>query len=203
MAITGTAAAGAAASSSAMAAATAVAVAASVAATALQMKNASDLAEQQAEAQRKNNEAKMHALEDNYSQLSKIEQDALKESADQAMAAQKDYVVARGRVNTMAAATGTAGMSLSTQLGDLERDKLNNYTAIQQTRQSKLDNTYNQALQMKAQAEGNMDISPISRPSYAAGALSMLGTIANGYGQYQRDKPAMDMGKAANPRAGG
>ena len=72
MAITGTAAAGAAASSTAMATATAVAVAASVAATALQMKNASDLAEQQAEAQKKNNEAKMHALEDNYSQLSKI-----------------------------------------------------------------------------------------------------------------------------------
>lgn len=165
----------------AAAAATAISVAASVVSIAQANANANA----QEEAAEKRNQQLVEQTVANYDELSEVEREAQQRSLEDAVSVQKDYFQQKGRINVMAAAMGTGGQSVASQLGDLEREKYTNYNTILLSRQAEQDNIRSQAENMRYQAASSMDVSPISRPSWAAGALSVGATALNGYSQYQ------------------
>lgn len=180
------------------------AMAASVAATAIQVEDGRKQANAATEQQEIHNREQAKAIEQSYGEMSQVEQQALLEEQDSNIDLQKQYMAARGRVNTMAAASGTGGASVEAQMLGLDRDRLHNMDAIQATRQSKLDNITNQARQIRSQGQAGMDYSPISRPSWAAGALKIGSTALSAYGTAQSSLRANEMAAPANgPKSGG
>lgn len=180
------------------------AMAASAAATVIQVQDGRKAADAQAEQQEIHNREQSRAIEQSYGDLSQVEQDALLEEADSNIDMQKQYMMQRGRVNTMAAASGMGGMSVAQQEKGLARDRAHNLESIQNTRQSKLDNVTNQAKQIRSQGMAGMDYSPISRPSWAVGALQVGSTVLGGMSAASQAQGKLDMAKQANtPKMGG
>lgn len=129
----------------------------------------------------------------NYDQLSESELETQNRALDDSLEMQKDYLQSKGRVNVMAAAMGTGGQSVSSQLGDLNRTKYSNYNTILQTRQAELDNIADQATSIRYNASASADTAPISRPSWASAALSIGSTAAGAYTSYQTTKANNDL----------
>ncbi len=121
----------------------------------------------------------------NYDELADVERDAAERANEDAISVQKDYIKGKGRINVMAAAMGTAGQSVTGQLSALEREKYSNYNTILLSRQAEQDNIRSQAENMRYQAANSMQVSPVSRPSYAAAALNLGSVSLSGYSNYQ------------------
>lgn len=149
------------------------------------------VANAQQQAQQRRNEALSQQAVDNYDQLADIELEQQQKSIDTTLEVQKNYIQEKGRVNVMSAAMGTGGMSVTSQLKDLEQQKYSNYSTILKDKQIRMDNIRSQASAIRYQAANSMDISPISRPSYAAAALNIGSSLASGYAGIQQGK-AMD-----------
>lgn len=149
------------------------------------------VANAQKQAQQRRNEALSQQAVDNYDQLADIELEQQQKSIDTTLEVQKNYIQEKGRVNVMSAAMGTGGMSVTSQLKDLEQQKYSNYSTILKDKQVRMDNIRSQASAIRYQAANSMDISPISRPSYAAAALNIGSSLASGYAGIQQGK-AMD-----------
>lgn len=196
---------GAAAASSAATAATAVAVAVSVASAAYSMYSARQNAQAQEEAAEKRNKQQVETTIANYGELSEAELDAQKQSLDDSLTMQREYLREKGRINVMAAYSGTGGMSVASQLQDLERVKFNNYDALQMSQQASFDNIADQAESMRYGAMASMDVTPISRPSWFAGALNIGSAAVSGYSGIQKAQAAQELAQPAQPKltAGG
>lgn len=162
-------------------AATAVSIAATVASTAQAQSNAR-AQERAAEAR---NQQLVEQTVANYDELADVELDAQQRAIDDTISVQKDYIQNKGRINVMAAAMGTGGQSVASQLSDLEREKYSNYNTILLSRQAEQDNIRSQAETMRYQAASGMSVSPVSRPSYAAAALNIGTTALSGYSDYK------------------
>lgn len=194
----------------AYAAATAAQVAAvaataiSVAATAVSVAQANANADAQEKAAEKRNDQLVEQTVANYDELARVELDAQQQSNDESIEVQKGYIQEKGRINVMAAAMGTGGQSVSSQLSDLEREKYSNYSTILQNRQAKQDNIRSQAENMRYQAAASMDVNPVSRPSFAATALSLGSTAMGGYSSYQGIKQESNLvSKPSSVKSGG
>lgn len=146
------------------------------------------VANAQQQAQQRRNEALSQQAVDNYDQLADIELEQQQKSIDTTLEVQKNYIQEKGRVNVMSAAMGTGGMSVTSQLKDLEQQKYSNYSTILKDKQVRMDNIRSQASAIRYQAANSMDISPISRPSYAAAALNIGSSLASGYAGVQQGK---------------
>ena len=157
---------------------TAVTIAAAIAAQVQAQKNA----KAQEEAADQRNKAITEQTIKNYDELSEVEQEAHKQATEEGRAVQIDYLRQKGRVNVMAAAMGTGGMSVKTQLQDLEREKYTNYNTILLSRQAKFDNIASQAESLRMQAGSSYSSTSLSRPSWAATALNVGSTVLGGYG---------------------
>lgn len=164
-------------------------------------------AQANAQAQQKAAEIKNQQLVDqtiaNYDELSKVEQEAQQQALEQSIDMQKDYIASKGRVNVMAAAMGTGGGAVSSQLQDLERTKYSNYNTILMDRQARLDNVKAQAESMRYQAAAGMSVSPVSRPSWANAALGIGTSALTGYTGYKQQQTSADMLNKPNMSAGG
>lgn len=179
--------------------ATVAATALSVAAAVQSSVQANANANAQEEAAEKRNEQLVEQTIANYDELADVELDAQQQANDEAFEVQKGYIQEKGRINVMAAAMGTGGMSVSSQLNDLEREKYTNYSTILQNRQAKQDNIRSQAENMRYQAASSMNVNPVSRPSFAATALSLGSTVATGYSSYQSLKKESDLVRTPTP----
>ena len=163
--------------------ATVAVTAISVAASIQQQAQANANANAQEAAQNKRNEQQVEQTVANYDELAEVEMDVQQKALDDSVSVQRSYIKDKGRVNVMAAAMGTGGMSVSNQLLDVEKAKYSNYNTILLNRQADMDNIADQAKSMRFQAASNMDVSPISRPSYAAAALNIGSQVISGYGK--------------------
>lgn len=161
-------------------ASTTIAVASTVQSTMQAQKNA----QAQAEAAKIQNEAAIATMGENYAELSEIERDAYQKSLDESMSTQQQYLQERGRVNVMAAFTGTTGQSITGQLQDLERERFSNYNTIMLNRQVEYDNVADQATSLRQQTKSGLQSTEVVRPSYAAAALNIGGALASGYSQF-------------------
>ncbi|QZI86140.1 hypothetical protein PODOV006v2_p0046 [Vibrio phage 15E36.1] len=173
--------------------ATVAVTAISVAASIQQAAQANANANAQEKAAEKRNDQLVEQTIANYDELAAVELDAQQQANDESIEVQKGYIQEKGRINVMAAAMGTGGMSVSSQLNDLEREKYTNYGTILQNRQAKQDNIRSQAENMRYQAASSMSVNPVSRPSFAATALSLGSAAATGYTSYQGLKAESDM----------
>lgn len=163
---------------------TAVSTAVSIAGTAFSAYQQSVNADAMEKAQEARNQQIQEQTIANYDELAEVERDAQQQALDESMEVNKEYMKERGRINVTAAALGTTGMSVAGQLQDLEKTKYSNYNTILLNRQAKMDNIKSQAESLRYQATSQMDVSPISRPSWAATALNIGGQAISGFGKY-------------------
>lgn len=189
--------AGATAAQVAAAAAAAVTIAASIQQTVQANKNA----DAQEEAAENRNQQLVEQTVANYDELSDIERDAQQRALEDSLSVQTDFIRNKGRINVMAAAMGTGGMSIKSQLQDIEREKYSNYDTILQSRQAAQDNIRSQAETMRFQAASGMAVNPVSRPSYAAAALSIGATSLGAYGNYQEVSKEAELLKTNNQQS--
>ena len=182
----------------ASATAAAASTALSVAAVVQSQVQASVTAKAQEEAAQKRNDQLVEQTIANYDQLADAELDAAELELDQNIEIQKSALKEKGRINVMSAALGTSGMSVKSQLDDLEREKYSNINTVLLDRQAKQDNIRSQAENLRFQAANGMEISPVSRPSYAAAALSVGAVATNGYTSYKNQEKQSDLLSAAN-----
>lgn len=173
--------------------ATVAATALSVAAAVQSSVQANANANAQEDAAEQKNQQLVEQTVANYDELADVELDAQQQANDEANEVQKGYIQEKGRINVMAAAMGTGGMSVASQLNDLDREKYSNYSTILQNRQAKQDNIRSQAESMRYQAASNMNVNPVSRPSFAATALSLGSTLTSGYSTYQNLRKESDL----------
>ncbi|WWT42369.1 hypothetical protein [Vibrio phage Va-ZX-1] len=178
----------AAASSTAATTAAAVTAAVSIASAAYSMYAANQNAKAQEEAAERRNKQLVETTIANYDELSEQELEAQQASLEDSLSMQKDYLKEKGRINVMAAYSGVGGMSVASQLQDLERTKFSNFNIIQQNQQAEYDNIADQAESMRYGAMGSMDVRPISRPSAVAGLLNIGSAALQGYSGYQQAK---------------
>lgn len=183
--------------------ASAVATAVAVAASVQQTVQANATANAQEDAAKLRNEQLVEQTVANYGELADVELDAQQRAFDDTFEVQKNYTQAKGRTNVMAAAMGTGGMSVKTQLQELEKDKYSNYNTILQSRQASLDNIKSQAEAARFQAASGMNVTPISRPSYAAAALNIGSTALSGYSSYQDISKESQLLNKASVSSGG
>lgn len=175
----------------------AVSAAVGIASTAYSLYAANQNANAQMEAAEAHNQQVLESTIANYDQLSELELEAQQQSLEESMDMQKDYLSERGRVNVMAAYSGTAGMSVGSQLQDLERDKYANFNTIQLNQQAQFDNIADQAESLRYGAQGRMNVSPISRPSWASAALDMGTSVIGGLQGYEQAKKGVELGESA------
>lgn len=173
--------------------ATVATTALTVASTIQQTMQAQANAEAQQKAAEARNEQLVQQTIANYDELSKVELEAQQQSLEQSIDMQKDYIASKGRVNVMAAAMGTGGGAVASQLHALERTKYSNYHTILMDRQARLDNVKAQAESMRYQAASGMDVSPVSRPSWANAALNIGTAALSGYTQFKGQQTGADM----------
>ena len=169
----------------------------SVAATVASVSQANANARAQEAAAEKRNEQLVEQTIANYDELAGVELDAQQRAAEDTIEVQKSYLQAKGRVNVMAAAMGTGGQSVTSQLQDIEREKYQNYDTILTSRQAEMDNIRSQAESMRFQAASSMEVSPVSRPSYAAAALNVGATVAGGYTGFKETQKEAELLKPA------
>lgn len=148
--------------------------------------DAQALAAAQEKQQKIKNQQVLEGALANYDQMDAIELEAQKQTIEDAQGVQKDFIAKKGRVNVMAAAMGTGGMSVHNQLTELERGKANSYDLILNNRQNNMENFKSQASAIRYGAAANMDVRAISRPSSAALALNVGATAIQGYTDYQK-----------------
>lgn len=170
-----------------------VAAAVAIASSIYSVVQANEMADAQEEAQAKRNEQVSKETIANYEQLSEAELALQQQTIDASLENQKGYIKEKGRINVMAAAMGTGGMSVSSQLSDLNRVKYSNYNTILLNRQAGMDNIADQAESLRYQAAGSMNVNPISRPSWAAAALDVGSQALGGYADYQNRKAQTDL----------
>lgn len=147
----------------------------------MQYQQAEGLADAHEEAQKIKNAQIVDQVTANYDELADVELEAHNQAFEDSLSIQKEYIKGKGRVNVMAAAMGTGGMSMVSQLKDLEREKFSDFNTVLEDRQAGVDNIKSQAESMRYSAAAGQDVSPISRPSTAALALNLGTSAVSGY----------------------
>lgn len=151
-----------------------------------QYDQANKLADAQKKAQKIKNAQMVDQVTANYDELADVDREAQEQSMERALDVQKGYIKGKGRINVMAAAMGTGGMSMQSQLKDLEREKFSDFNTVLEDRQASIDNMASQAQSMRYSAAAGMNVSPISRPSNASLALNLGTSAIQGYNANQK-----------------
>ena len=151
-----------------------------------QYDQANKLASAQKKAQKIKNAQMVDQVTANYDELADVEREAQEQSVERALDVQKGYIKNKGRINVMAAAMGTGGMSMQSQLKDLEREKFSDFNTVLEDRQAGIDNIASQAQSMRYSAAAGMSVQAISRPSNASLALNLGTTAIQGYNAQQK-----------------
>lgn len=180
------------------AAISAVTAVASVASTAYTMYASAQNAKAQEEAAENHNRQVLEQTVENYGQLSEVELEAQQQALEESMMVQEEFIQAKGKINTMAAWSGTAGMSVASQLNDLEREKYSNFNVVQLNMQAKMDNIADEAESMRYSARGAMNTQPISRPSWAQAALEVGGAALGGLTSVSKGQQLNQQGSLAS-----
>lgn len=156
-------------------------------------------AEQQREMQKINNERAMDSMRSQYSQLSGAEADARERSVTDAMDNQVEAARRKSRINLMAAASGTAGLSMDSMMQDIRQQQGRNLSTIVTNQDIELQGFRNQAEQIRTGTAGRIDNRKIQRPSWLEVGLQTASSAAQGYMTGQ-DLSA-SLGNGGNPQA--
>ena len=156
-------------------------------------------AEAQQQYQQQQNELALKSMRDQYSQLSTAEKDAKERSLNESIQNQEEYAQRRARINLMAAATGTGGLSVDSMMQDLKMQKGRNLNTIVSNQEIELQGFRNQAEAIRTGTQGRIDTRKIQRPSWAEIGLSAAGSAVSGYMTGQDIKS--QLGQGGDPAA--
>lgn len=156
-------------------------------------------AEQQQEMQKINNRRAIESMQSQYSQLSGAEADARQRAVSDGMDNQIEAARRKSRINLMAAASGTQGLSVDSMMRDISQQQGRNLNTIVSNQDIELQGFRNQAEQIRVGTEGRIDNRKIQRPSWAEVGLSTASSAAQGYMTGQ-DLTA-SLGNGGSPRA--
>lgn len=143
----------------------AISVAASMAGTALSMQNQKNIAEAEQELQAQNNAAIDRAAIAQYGDLSAAEDSIQEQASLEGLEQQKAAIQAKGRVNVLAASSGTYGGSIDSMLRDINATRGQNLTTIAKNRSTQLKEVKLQAEQIRYGAAANKSNRIFSKPS--------------------------------------
>lgn len=156
-------------------------------------------AEAQQEYQQQRNKRALESMQDQYSQLSGAEADARERSLEETMDNQVEAAKRRSRINLMAAASGTQGLSVDSMMQDISRNQGRNMNTIISNQDIELQGFRNQAEQIRTGTANRIDKRKIQRPSWGEIGLSTASAGLQGY-MTGTDLKA-SMGNSGNPGA--
>lgn len=156
-------------------------------------------AEQQQQMQEANNKRAIESMQGQYSQLSGAEADARERAATDAMSNQIEAARRKSRINLMAAASGTQGLSFDSALRDIKQQQGRNLNTILKNQEIELQGFRNQAEQIRTGTAGRIDNRKVQRPSWLEVGLNTATSATQGYMTGQ-DLSA-SLGNGGNPRA--
>lgn len=166
-------------------------LATTVATTAYTVDAQNKQADAQEEAQKKNNEAVLKSVQNQYSEMGAFEQEAAQRNLNDSLAVQEDRSRAVGRVNLMSGASGTSGVSMDSMLTDIRQSSGRNMNQINQNRSTDLANFRQQAESIRYGGAGQMDNRSITRPSMVGAGLEIASAAAGtAYGQSAQNAKA-------------
>lgn len=176
----------------------AVSTAVSVAAAGYQTYSQQQAAKAQAKAQSDQNEQLAIAAARSYDDLTPAEIDAQLQAQDLELENQQKAIQARGRVNVFAAASGTMGGSIDSQLYDIEAQKSKNVNTILQQRESGLFSIKQQAESARQGAINSQSKQSIQVPSWLETGLKIGSSVIQGFDNYGRMNETFKMQGKAN-----
>lgn len=142
-------------------------------------------ARQQAEAQQQyqqqRNKRALKSMQDQYSQLSGAEADARERALEQTMDNQVEGAKRKARINLMAAASGTQGLSVDGLMQDISRNQGRNLNTIISNQDIELQGFRNQAEQIRTGTANRIDNRKIQRPSWGEIGVSTASAGVQGY----------------------
>lgn len=157
-----------------------IAAATMVGQTVMQGIEARKQAERQAEYQKQQNQRAIESMQDQYSQLSGAEADARERAVQEGMNNKIEAAKRKSQINLMAAASGTAGLSVDSMMRDISQQRGRNMDTILRNQDIELQGFRNQAEQIRTGTAGRIDNRKIQKPSWAeiginAGAQALQG----------------------------
>lgn len=141
-------------------------------------------AEAQQKAQEVNNKEIDKTAVANYSDLSKAEVSIQEQAGLSSLEQQKAYFKARGKVNVLSGASGTAGGSVDSILRDLNQTKGQNIATITKNRRTQLDEIALQSEQIRQGAKASKSNRIFSKPSGGLIALNAIAQTADAGAKY-------------------
>lgn len=121
-----------------------------------------------------------------YGELSEAEQDALYDSHQGSLQAQKEYMQARSNIELQSAASGTYGQTVDVALEDLRTGKGQQTADIIYRRDRQLSDINRTAEGIRSQSAASFDRTPIKRPSILESANAGLQAGISSHGISQR-----------------
>lgn len=156
-------------------------------------------AKAQQEYQQQKNERALSSMQDQYSQLSGAEADARERSIDESMRNQVESAKRKSRINLMAAASGTQGLSVDGMIRDISQQQGRNMNTILRNQDIELQGFRNQAEQIRTGTANRIDKRKIQRPSWGEIGLSTVSAGVQGY--MTGSDLTSSLGNGGNPRA--
>lgn len=156
-------------------------------------------AKAQQEYQQQKNERALSSMQDQYSQLSGAEADARERSIDESMRNQVESAKRKSRINLMAAASGTQGLSVDGMIRDISQQQGRNMNTILRNQDIELQGFRNQAEQIRTGTANRIDKRKIQRPSWGEIGLSTASAGVQGY--MTGSDLTSSLGNGGNPRA--
>lgn len=156
-------------------------------------------AKAQQEYQQQKNERALSSMQDQYSQLSGAEADARERSIDESMRNQVESAKRKSRINLMAAASGTQGLSVDGMIRDISQQQGRNMNTILRNQDIELQGFRNQAEQIRTGTANRIDNRKIQRPSWGEIGLSTASAGVQGY--MTGSDLTSSLGNGGNPRA--
>lgn len=156
-------------------------------------------AKAQQEYQQQKNERALSSMQDQYSQLSGAEADARERSIDESMRNQVESAKRKSRINLMASASGTQGLSVDGMIRDISQQQGRNMNTILRNQDIELQGFRNQAEQIRTGTANRIDKRKIQRPSWGEIGLSTVSAGVQGY--MTGSDLTSSLGNGGNPRA--
>lgn len=156
-------------------------------------------AQAQEEYRKQQNEMAIESMQDQYGQISEAEADARERAAQESINNQEQYAQRKARINLMAAASGTQGLSVDSMMRDLKQQKGRNMNTIITNQDIELQGFRNQAEQVRTGTAGRIDTREIKRPSWAAIGLQTAQAGTQGFLRGKAMENALSGG--GNPEA--
>lgn len=138
-------------------------------------------AKQQEAYRKQQNEIAKESMLDQYSELSAAEKESRTASLEQKQENQDEYQKRKAKLNLMAAASGTGGLSVDSMMQDLKAERGRNINAIVHNQEVELDKFRSKSEAIRTQTKSRVDNRKIKKPSWGSIGLNAAAQGVSSY----------------------